>query len=197
VSHSSDKKAQTRRKVLNEAAAAIRAVGPEGIGVAGLMAKAGLTHGGFYAHFKSKDDLIAQAISQMFEDSYELFLERTSNANPKEALARYIDMYVSARHRDDPARGCPLPSLSGELARMPADARQRFADGLERLTGGIAQLLKDAGYVSPDRLADSVIAEMVGAVALSRAIADPAASSRILERSREALKARLGLASSN
>jgi TetR/AcrR family transcriptional repressor of nem operon len=193
TSQSGDKKAQTRLRVLNEAAAAIRAVGPEGIGVAALMAKAGLTHGGFYAHFKSKDDLVAQAISQMFEDSYELFLRRTANAEPKQALINYINMYVSPRHRDGPERGCPLPSLSGDLARMPAPARERFAAGLERLTGAIAGLLQKLGHVSPERLADSVIAEMVGAVALARAISDDTASNRILERSREAIKSRLGL----
>jgi TetR/AcrR family transcriptional regulator, transcriptional repressor for nem operon len=193
TSQSSDKKAQTRRRVLNEAAAAIRAVGPEGIGVATLMAKAGLTHGGFYAHFKSKDDLVAQAITQMFEDSYELFLKRTANAEPKQALINYFNLYLSTRHRDDPERGCPLPSLSGDLARMPSGARERFAAGLDRLTGAIAALLKELGHASPDRLADSVVAEMVGAVALSRAISDDAASSRILERSREAIKSRLGL----
>ncbi len=197
MSQISDKKAQTRRRVLNEAAAAIRAVGPEGIGVATLMAKAGLTHGGFYAHFKSKDDLVAQAISQMFEDSYELFLKRTANAEPKEALVNYINMYVSARHRDDPERGCPLPSLSGDLARMPVAARERFAAGLQRLTGAIGGLLGKLGHASPDRLADSVVAEMVGAVALSRAISDGAASNRILERSREAIKSRLGLTNHN
>jgi TetR/AcrR family transcriptional regulator, transcriptional repressor for nem operon len=193
MSQSSDKKAQTRRRVLNEAAAAIRAVGPEGIGVATLMAKAGLTHGGFYAHFKSKDDLVAQAISQMFEDSYELFLRRTANMEPRQALSNYINLYVSPRHRDDPERGCPLPSLSGDLARMPSGARERFAAGLERLTGAIAELLGKLGHSSPDRLADSVVSEMVGAVALSRAISDGAASNRILERSREAIKSRLGL----
>lgn len=195
MSHSTDKKAHTRRRVLSEAAAAIRAVGPEGISVATLMAKAGLTHGGFYAHFKSKDDLVAQAISLMFEDSYELFLKRTADAEPKQALINYINMYVSSRHRDDPEHGCPLPSLSGDLARMPAAARERFAAGLERLTGAIGGLLDKLGHSSPDRLADSVVAEMVGAVALSRAISDGPASNRILERSREAIKSRLGLAS--
>lgn len=195
TARNTDKKAQTRRKVLNEAAAAIRAVGPEGIGVASLMAKAGLTHGGFYAHFKSKDDLVAQAISQMFEDSYELFLKRTANAEPNQALINYINMYVSARHRDDPQRGCPLPSLSGDLARMPAEARERFAAGHARLTAAIAALLEECGQPAPERLADSVVAEMVGAVALSRALSDDAASGRVLERSREAIKSRLGLTS--
>src|SRR5262245_31906728 len=118
--YDSEHKERTRQRVLTEAAAAIRAHGPDGIGVAGLMAKAGLTHGGFYAHFKSKDDLVAQAISHMFEESRQRFLTHTDHADPAVALSRYIDMYVSERHRDTPEHGCPLPALSGDLARMPA-----------------------------------------------------------------------------
>jgi TetR/AcrR family transcriptional repressor of nem operon len=100
-------------------------------------------------------------------------------------------MYVSARHRDARERGCPLPSLSGDLARMPALARKRFTEGVENLTRNIAKKLAELGKPHPEQLAASMLAEMVGAVALARAIADPTASDRILKTSREALKARL------
>ena len=191
--YDSEHKERTRQRVLGEAAAAIRAHGPDGVGVAALMAKAGLTHGAFYAHFKSKDDLVAQAISHMFEQSRERFRLHTEDPDAAVALNQYIDMYVSARHRDSPERGCPLPSLSGDLARMPAGARKRFTEGVEHLTRGIAKRLKELDRPAPDRLAASMVAEMMGAVALSRAIDDPAASDRILKTSREALKARIGL----
>lgn len=189
--YDSEHKERTRQRVITEAAAAIRAHGPGGIGVATLMSKAGLTHGGFYAHFKSKDDLVAQAISLMFEESRQRFLVHADHADPATALCQYIDMYVSARHRDSPERGCPLPSLSGDLARMPAAARKRFAAGLESLTREFAKRLKELGKPAPDRLAASMIAEMVGVVALSRAIEDEGVSERILKTSREALKARI------
>jgi TetR/AcrR family transcriptional repressor of nem operon len=189
--YDSEHKERTRQRVLTEAAAAIRAHGPDGIGVAALMSKAGLTHGGFYAHFKSKDDLIAQAIGQMFEESRQRFLINADDPDPAVALGKYIDLYVSARHRDTPERGCPLPSLSGDLARMSAAARKRFTAGLEGLTKQIAARLGELGKRNPERLAASMVAEMVGAVALARAIQDPAASERILKTSREALKARL------
>jgi TetR/AcrR family transcriptional repressor of nem operon len=189
--YDSEHKERTRQRVLTEAAAAIRVHGPDGIGVASLMSKAGLTHGGFYAHFKSKDDLVAQAIGQMFEESRQRFIVNADDPDPAVALSNYIDMYVSARHRDAREHGCPLPSLSGDLARMPAVARKRFAEGVERLTHNIAQRLAELGTPHPERLAASMLAEMVGAVALARAIADPAASDRILKTSRDALKARL------
>jgi TetR/AcrR family transcriptional repressor of nem operon len=191
--YDSEHKERTRKRVLAEAAAAIREVGPDKIGVAGLMAKAGLTHGGFYAHFKSKDDLVAQAIGQMFEDSYGNFERATKDRTPAEGLARFIDGYVSARHRDAPDRGCPIPSLSGDLARMPPEARDRFTQGVAALTDAIAGLLKQLGREDPKALASSTIAEMIGALALSRAVGDAETSDRILETSRRKLKERLGV----
>src|SRR5687768_11600573 len=95
-----DHKARTRQKVLAEAAAAIREMGPDRIGVARLMAAAGLTHGGFYAHFKSKDALVAEAITEMFEQGYQAFLLATSGVDPAAGLARFVDGYLSSRHRD-------------------------------------------------------------------------------------------------
>ncbi len=91
--YDSEHKERTRKRVLREAANAIRAEGPDRIGVAALMAKAGLTHGGFYAHFASKDDLIAQAITQMFDDRYEHWAARTKDLEPAEALDAFIDGY--------------------------------------------------------------------------------------------------------
>ncbi|MDB5395424.1 MAG: TetR family transcriptional regulator [Rhodospirillales bacterium] len=173
--------------MLSEAASTIRPVGPDGFGVAGLMAKVGLTHGGFYAHFKSKDDLVAQAITQMFEDSNTRFQARTTGHEPAEVLAIFLDYYLSVRHRDTPDRGCPLLGLSGDLARMPAPARERFAEGASRLTGLITGLLERLEKPEPELLATSVVSEIVGAVA------DPARSAQILAASRPALKARLGL----
>ncbi len=192
--YDSEHKARTRARLLNEAAAAMLAVGPDGIGVAGLMAKAGLTHGGFYAHFKSKDDLVAEAVGQMFGDSRALLASCTEGRAPADGLANYIDAYLSKTHRDQTDRGCPLPRLSGELARMPEAARERFAAGAQALTEMIAELLGQAGVPDAELAASSVIAEMVGALALARAVPDRDRSSLILKTSRKALKARLHLA---
>jgi TetR/AcrR family transcriptional repressor of nem operon len=195
--YDTEHKERTRQRVLREAAVAIRSVGPDRIGVAGLMAKAGLTHGGFYAHFKSKDELIAQAVAQMFDDSYERFRVRTQGLDPATGLGNFIDSYLSVRHRDNPDRGCPMPSLSGELARMPSAARQQFTAGAERLVETIAQVIKQLGRAQPEQLAESVLAELVGAVAVSRAISDRSRSESILENSRRAIRARLGLEATN
>jgi TetR/AcrR family transcriptional repressor of nem operon len=187
-------KARTREKVLREAANAIRAEGPDRIGVAALMAKAGLTHGGFYAHFESKDELVAKAIEQMFEDRYESVIARMGGKPAGEQLESFIDGYLSPRHRDDPSHGCPIPTLSGELVRMPDAARRSFAAGSERLAKWIAALLTDVGVAEPRDLASSIMAEMVGAVALARVVEEPAKSSRLLKASRESIKARIAAA---
>jgi TetR/AcrR family transcriptional regulator, transcriptional repressor for nem operon len=187
-------KEQTRQRVLKEAAAAIRAAGPDGVGVAEVMAKAGLTHGAFYAHFESKDDLIAQAIAYMFAETRQKFVTRTEDPDPAIALRNYIDMYLSSRHRDAPAGGCPLPSLSGELARLPGEARAQFTSGLKALTALMTKRIEQLGRADAGQLATSAVAEMVGAMALARATDDPAQSDQILRNSRAAIKARLAIA---
>jgi len=192
--YDSEHKERTRARVLDEAAATIRAVGPDGIGVAGLMAKVGLTHGGFYAHFKSKDDLVAQAISRMFEDSRAMFESCTEGRAPADGLARYIDFYLSEQHRDQTSRGCPLPRLSNELARLPGPARDRFVEGAAGLTRRIAELLEKLGTPDADLTATAVVSEMVGALALARVVTDREQSNRILAASRDGLKRRLGVA---
>lgn len=192
--YDSDHKDRTKERLLREAASAIRADGPDRVGVAAIMAKAGLTHGGFYAHFKSKNDLIEQAIGQMFDSAARRFETTTKELDPGAALAAYLDFYLSRSHRDAPQRGCPLPALSGDLARMPAAARKRFTTGAQQITARIAGLLRGMGRPDPDRLAASAVAEMVGAVALARATADRARSDEILEASHAALLERFGLA---
>src|SRR3954451_16289556 len=188
-----DHKARTRERILEEAAKAIRAQGPAGVSVGGLMKKAGLTHGDFYAHFGSKDELVAEAIGHMFGGPYANFAKLTEATPPAEALAAYVDFYLSARHRDARDRGCPLPALSGDLARMPASARARFGEGVERLRMSIAALLEAMGRDDADTLAASAIAEMVGAVALARATDDAARSGEILAATRGAVRGRLGI----
>lgn len=192
--YDNEHKARTRERILNEAAKAIRASGPEGVSVGGLMKKAGLTHGGFYAHFGSKDELVAEAIRQMFGGPYGNFAALTDGKPPAEALSAYVDFYLSARHRDARDRGCPLPALSGDVARMPAAARARFGEGAERLRKAIAGLLEAMGRDDGETLAASAIAEMVGAIALARATDDPVRSDAILAATRSTLRNRLGLA---
>jgi TetR/AcrR family transcriptional regulator, transcriptional repressor for nem operon len=193
--YASTHKEQTRQRLLCEAAAAIRAAGPEQLGVASLMATLGLTHGGFYAHFRSKDELIAQAIGEMFAQRQAWFERKTMGLAPRAALGAYVDAYVSGAHCAAPERGCAMATLACDLPRLSGPARQAFTAGAGRLIDSVAALFaalgKDAGEAAA--LASSMMAEMMGAVALARALDDPARAEAVLRRSRDALKARLGL----
>lgn len=193
--YASDHKSETRERVLQEAAKEIRAKGPAGIAVAGIMARAGLTHGGFYAHFASKDDLIAEAISAMFVDARGRFDRDLAKTDPRAALTAYVDFYLSQRHRDSRERGCPLAALSSDLSRLAEEPRARFGQGVATLTKWIAEALAGLGVPDPEREASSMLAEQVGALSLSRAVEDKAQSDAILERSKAAIKQRYGLES--
>lgn len=191
--YDSQHKDETRQRVVKAAAKAMRSEGPFRIGVAGVMADAGLTHGGFYAHFASKDDLIAEAVGRMFEEGGRMMARETEGLPPAEALGAYVDAYLSPRHRDARTFGCPLPFLSGDVPRLPAAARDRFAQGVTDMTDRIAARLAILGRLDPETDARSFIAEMVGALGLARACSAPGPSDAILAASRAALKSRFNL----
>jgi len=191
--YDAEHKERTRARVLTEAAKAIRAEGPHRVGVAGVMAKAGLTHGGFYAHFSSKNDLVVAAMAQMFAESRANFERLTRGKLPAVALRAYIDFYLSAKHRDAHDAGCPLPALSADLPRLEAAAHQQFALGVTWLTSALADLLAALGQADAEALASSVLAELVGALSLARGVANAKQSNAMLKRSSEGLKSRLDL----
>jgi TetR/AcrR family transcriptional repressor of nem operon len=191
--YDAEHKQKTHRKVLQAAAKAIRAEGPHRVGVAGVMAEAGLTHGGFYAHFASKDDLVAAAIGHMFEEARERLLHETQGRTPREALSSYIDFYLSAKHRDARTTGCPIAALASDLPRISDPAREQFAAGARRLTQSLAQLLEGVGNAFAEEEARSMLAELLGALSLARVEPERKRSDAILADSKCALKRRLKL----
>ena len=191
--YDAEHKLKTRKKVLDAAAEAIRLEGPHKVGVAGVMAKAGLTHGGFYAHFESKDDLVAHAITHMFDTSAQRRLDSMKDLAPAEALEAYIDFYLSQGHRDARTTGCAMPALAADLPRLTPACQESFAAGVRRLTGRIAELIAGMDRPNADDLASSMVAELVGALSLARAEPDRDRSDLILERSKRVLKQRLDL----
>jgi TetR/AcrR family transcriptional regulator, transcriptional repressor for nem operon len=160
-----------------------------------VMARVGLTVGGFYAHFASKDELIAAAIDEMFIEAKSRAMLEMDDRPPAEALGAYIDFYLSKTHRDARATGCPMPSLAADLPRLTPKARERFSEGMQRLRSRLAEKLALMGHDDAEAEASSAVAEMVGAVSLARGEPDPAASDTILDRSKAAVKRRLGLES--
>ncbi|KSW27820.1 MULTISPECIES: TetR/AcrR family transcriptional regulator [unclassified Pseudomonas] len=176
-----DHKAQTRQRIIDEASRRFRSEGVEATGLQTLMKALGLTHGGFYAHFKSKEELVEIALQAAFEQLAEV-AGRTFGG--PDALANFIDDYLSEQHRDHPERGCPFPTLSAELGargKPSPTTDQALAERLERLEKVLPE-----GH-DPDQ-AVATLATLVGALLLSRSVADPALSGRILESTRRYLK---------
>jgi TetR/AcrR family transcriptional repressor of nem operon len=191
--YSDTHKEETRAKVVKAAAKAVRAKGPEGVGVAEIMAEAGLTHGGFYAHFPNKEALVVAAIEEAFGQSARRFGKMTDGLSPAQALATFVDLYVTPEHRANPERGCPVAGLSSELPRQGLPVREAYERGVRRMVGRIANWLPDDTQ-DRENLAASLVAEMAGTVALSRAISDDAEAADLLAGARGRLKARMGVA---
>ena len=170
---SREKAAENRERVVSAAAEQFRAHGFDGIGVADLMKAAGLTHGGFYGNFASKDDLAAEAVTRAFTDTTDLLRERALASDDPFATA--VQIYLSAVHRDAPDTGCAVAALSQDAARSSRALRAAFEAGIARYLG----LIEELGGVSRDT-AMSIYAAMVGGLTLARTVLDPALSDAIL-----------------
>lgn len=177
-----EQKARTREQIVAAASRAFRAEGIAEVSIPGLMGRLGLTHGGFYAHFASKDALVAEACARpLLNKSAALAALPPGDA----ALRDVIAVYLSPRQRDNPAESCPLPSLSGELARAAPEARRAFTEALRGYLDRVAALLPaEVASRAPDQEI-ALVAGMVGAVLLARAVDDPELSDRLLAASRQ------------
>lgn len=181
----------TRGRILAAAAAAIRRQGPARVGVLEVMRDAGLTHGGFYAHFASRDELVAAAIRGIFAEGPDRFARRTAGLGGLAALRAWIDSYVSPAHRDNAAGGCALPALVSDMPHLEPAARQAFDDGLRGIAARLAAYLPAGKDFDAESFTLALACTMAGAVALSRAVTDPDLSGRILDSARADLQARL------
>jgi TetR/AcrR family transcriptional regulator, transcriptional repressor for nem operon len=156
-----------RAHIVETASTLFRERGYDGVGVADLMAAAGFTHGGFYKHFGSKADLMAEAAACGFSQS----AAKTAGAD----IAAFIKQYLSREHRDDAGTGCTMAALSADAARQPKQVKQAFADGIERLLASFENehgARRVAARREARARAIDAIAQVVGAVMLSRACPD-------------------------
>lgn len=174
--HSREEAAATRARVLRLASRSIRARGIGGTAIPAVMHDAGLTHGSFYAHFDSKDALVSEACAHAFGRSASVQEATAAASRPGDALAAIVRRYLTEAHRDEPETGCPAPALMTEMARQPAPVRRAYTRGIEDLIARFERL-------SPGRardLAPALLAGLAGAIALARAVDDPALSARML-----------------
>jgi TetR/AcrR family transcriptional regulator, transcriptional repressor for nem operon len=177
-----DHKQATRQRILDAAGRRFKEDGIDGAGVAAVMADAGLTNGAFYAHFASKEDLVANVLAD------QLRVQRQSlDAEPRDraGLAAFIRVYLSTEHRDHCADGCPSAALLDEIVRRPEATRDVFSEELMSVIDDIAARL-DPGDVEAARAdALTVFALMLGSLQLARALTDRDLSDRLLARAAE------------
>jgi TetR/AcrR family transcriptional regulator, transcriptional repressor for nem operon len=174
-----DHKQATRRRILEAAGRRFKQDGIDGAGVAAVMSDAGLTNGAFYAHFTSKEDLVANALAD------QLRAQRQSlDAHPSDraGLEAFIRAYLSPQHRDQYADGCPSAALLDEIARRPAATRQVFTDELMGVIDDIASRLDPTDAEASRTDALTIFGLMLGTLQLARALTDHALSDQLLAR---------------
>ncbi|MDQ8045739.1 MAG: TetR/AcrR family transcriptional regulator [Solirubrobacteraceae bacterium] len=187
MGHSRDDKAKSHERIVEIAAVRMREAGTAGPGVAEIMKEAGLTHGGFYKHFSSRDQLVAEAVDAAFLDGQRALIDSTDGADDQ--LAAFVDTYASAAHRDGPGSGCGIAALAADAARGSDALRDAYGQRLEAFIGRIEAMLGD-GDPEVRRRAVVSLSTLVGGLALARAVgAEHALSDEILEDVRDAVKA--------
>jgi TetR/AcrR family transcriptional repressor of nem operon len=170
------------RRIVDGAARLFRERGVRGTSVADAMSEAGLTHGGFYRHFQSKDDLVVEAMRRAFDDFATPLEQRQKLEHPADVAAEFKTIYLSDDHVQNPGHGCPMPAMGGDVGRESLQVRTEFSAGFKR----IIQALKPATVgcdAEQEAAAMRQVCLLVGAVLLARA-SDPVTARRVLEASR-------------
>jgi TetR/AcrR family transcriptional repressor of nem operon len=173
--------AESRRNIVETAAKLLRERGL-GVGLADIMAAAGLTHGGFYRHFASKEALVAEVLQLALDEKAESLVAR-DDLSAREALKAYVALYLSSLHVDNPGKGCPIAALGAEAARSDESAKA-LAAGAEKLAANFAADLSgdfESDPAQARRRALAMLASMVGAVVVARAVGDSPLRAEVLD----------------
>ncbi len=172
--------AETRQRIISAAAVEFRRNGISHTGLSDLMAAAGLTHGGFYRHFESKDQIVAEACRSAVRSMVDTFAAAAAGKSARRRLRAAVARYLSTDHRDDHARGCPLAALGSEIARCDEGVRSAATDGFLRLVEIIAAQYEGTRPDLAKRRALAAASMMIGALTMSRIVTDPELSFEIL-----------------
>lgn len=177
----SDKKSKTRERILEAARSALIQHGPAEPSVSQVMGAAGLTVGGFYAHFESKDELMLEAFRQLLNERRALLAQVDPNLDGEGRRALVSAFYLSRKHRDAEVRACPLPNSLGEMQRLPEAFREVLAEHIELMAAAMVDRPEDADKALAD------LALMIGGLALARALGPGELSDRILRAAKSAV----------
>jgi TetR/AcrR family transcriptional regulator, transcriptional repressor for nem operon len=185
--YSRDHKLETHARIVKKASVRLREKGAHGIGVADLMKDAGLTHGGFYAHFDSRESLVIEAFAYAMDRANERWRSLAEQIPPDKRLATVVDSYLTPAHRDDPGHGCAIPTLGAEIARESPRTRKAFAAKLEQMIETLAADIPGLPRKAARRLAIATLASMTGTLVLARIAGNGEFSNEILAAGRDSL----------
>lgn len=171
----------THERIVSVAARAIRRSGYEGTGVADIMKDAGLTHGAFYAHFASREAMLAEAARQACAESSAVVNRAIADVTPGEALPSLLSAYFSKEHVQQVEMGCPLAALGSETSRQSPEVRRVITRHIKEMIDLVARQLPDWGQPSAHERALLTVATMVGALLLARAVDEPDLSENLLK----------------
>src|SRR5450631_2002749 len=191
--YSKEHKQETHARIVKKASVRLREKGVHGICVADLMKEAGLTHGGFYAHFDSREALVIEAFAYAMDRSTERWRKLAEQTPPEKRLATIIQSYLTPLHRDDPGHGCAVPALGAEIARESPKTRKAFAAKLEQMIDMIADQIPDLPRKAARKQAVVTLATMMGTLVLARVAGNGEFSEEILGAGREAALGRAAL----
>ena len=184
--YSKEHKQETHARIVRKASVRLREKGAHGIGVADLMKEAGLTHGGFYAHFDSREALVIEAFNYAMDRSTDRWRKLAEQTPPEKRFAAIVESYLTTIHRDDPGHGCAVPTLGPEIAREGAKARKAFAARLDEMIEMMADQLPKLPRKAARARAIAALSTMAGALVLSRVAGTGEFSDEILGAGREA-----------
>jgi TetR/AcrR family transcriptional repressor of nem operon len=183
--YSREHKAETHARIVRKASVRLREKGAHGVGVADLMKEAGLTHGGFYAHFESREALVVEAFAYAIDRSVAGWRKQLDELPPQKRLATLIDGYLSADHRDDVGHGCAIPALGAEIARESAKTRKAFAAKQDELIDLFAEYIVDLPRKTARKRASAMLATLMGTLVMARVAGGGEISDEVLSSGRE------------
>ena len=178
-------KQETRERIVRAASRHFRRRGGKGVAIADLMRNLDLTHGGFYRHFDNKEQLMAEAVAEGFEDVRDKFSAATKKAPPAEQLQVFIERYLSLDHCANPADGCPIAALASEVARYPRTLRVKMGRAMQEHIETLAKFMPGATEEERERNCFVLVSGMSGALTVARTTADPELRKTILEAAKE------------
>jgi TetR/AcrR family transcriptional repressor of nem operon len=180
-------KAEVRQKIVKDASRRVRAEGMTGAAVAAVMRDTGLTHGGFYKHFGSKDDLLIESLHEAFREIADTLAVAAEQSRPDTAWKAIVKTYLSPEYCAHVERGCPLPALAPELARVDKSMRGQILSELVNYKNRMLPFMPGRRTADKERAFFSIFSTMIGAIEIARMLPDPAMQEKVLTSTRDFL----------